>query len=166
METILVTGGAGFIGSHVCETLINLGHKVICVDNFNDYYDPNIKHKNISNLVSSLNQSNFVLYEKDIRDKEALLEIFEKERPNKVIHLAAMAGVRNSLNHPELYFDVNVMGTLKLLELCKKFNIKQFVFGSSSSVYGDNDILPKRENVSDNVCGSMDGSRFSKKRHR
>ena len=139
MTNILVTGGAGFIGSHLCESLISLGHKVICVDNFNDYYNPESKRKNIS-----LMQDNplFVLYEVDTRDKEKLVEIFVKENIQKVIHLAAMAGVRNSIEHPLIYFDVNISGTSNLLELSVKHNVLKFVFGSSSSVYGGSTQLP------------------------
>jgi UDP-glucuronate 4-epimerase len=142
MANILVTGGAGFIGSHLCETLISQGHKVICVDNFNDYYDPKIKHRNIKSFKEN---PLFVLYEADTRDKERLNDIFEKENIQKVVHLAAMAGVRYSIEHPQLYFDVNIIGTSNLLELSVKHNILKFVFGSSSSVYGNNPNLPLNE---------------------
>lgn len=138
---ILVTGGAGFIGSHVCESLLSLGHKVICVDNFNDYYEPSIKRRNISAI---LNNKYFVLYEIDIRNAD-FRRIFITEKIDKVIHLAAMAGIRYSIKHPELYFDVNVVGTLNILKLCVEFNIKQIIFGSSSSVYGNNPFLPLKE---------------------
>jgi len=133
MENILVTGGAGFIGSTLCETLLKSGNKVIVIDNFNDYYDPNIKRENIKKIT----KENFLLYEKDIRDKKALEEIF-KNPIDLVIHLAAMAGVRYSIENPELYYEVNVNGTLNLLEQCRKNNIKRFIFASSSSVYGNN----------------------------
>src|SRR3989338_11184172 len=138
---ILVTGGAGFIGSHVCESLLSLGYKVVCVDNFNNYYSPTMKKKNISEAIK---HKNFVLYELDIRDKN-LREIFIKEKIDRVIHLAAMAGIRYSITYPEIYFDVNVHGTLSLLKLCVEFNIKQIIFGSSSSVYGNNPNLPLKE---------------------
>ena len=138
---ILVTGGAGFIGSHLCETLVGAGHKVICVDNFNDYYNPDRKRRNISALLSN---PLFVLCESDIRDN-GLKDIFIKEKIDKVIHLAAMAGIRYSIRSPGLYFDVNVLGTMALLKLCVEFKIKQFVFCSSSSVYGNNPNLPLNE---------------------
>jgi UDP-glucuronate 4-epimerase len=142
MANILVTGGAGFIGSHLCETLISQGHKVICVDNFNDYYNPQFKHENIKSFKEN---PLFVLYEADTRDKERLSEIFEKENIQKIVHLAAMAGVRYSIKHPKLYFDVNVIGTSNLLELSVKYNVLKFVFGSSSSVYGGSKQLPFTE---------------------
>jgi UDP-glucuronate 4-epimerase len=142
MANILVTGGAGFIGSHLCEALVELGHKVVCVDNFNDYYDPSSKRRNISSLLGN---PMFVLHELDICEKDKMSRVFENEQIQKVIHLAAMAGVRYSLKHPQLYFDVNVTGTLNILDLCVEYNISKIVFGSSSSVYGSNPHLPLKE---------------------
>ncbi len=131
---ILVTGGAGFIGSHVCETLLERGNLVVCVDNFNSYYDPKIKQKNISNIEKN---PYFRVYKIDIANFEAIKTVFEVERPDKVIHLAASAGVRASIDDPFLFNQSNISGTLNLLELSSKFNVKKFIFGSSSSVYGE-----------------------------
>jgi len=139
---ILVTGGAGFIGSHLVGRLLKEGYEVICLDNFNDYYDPQIKRNNIKPF---LREERFDLVEADIRDKDNLKKIFEKYKFQKVIHLAAQAGVRLSLKQPNLYVDVNVNGTLNLLELSKEYKIKNFVFGSSSSVYGATKEIPFSE---------------------
>lgn len=140
---ILVTGGAGFIGSHVCDSLLKRGDFVVCLDNFNDYYDPKFKKENISEY---LHDKTFKLYKKDICDFDSLKNIFEKEKPDKIIHLAARAGVRQSIKSPLIYYETNVKGTLNLLELAKDFKIKNFVFGSSSSVYGDREQGPFSEN--------------------
>jgi UDP-glucuronate 4-epimerase len=139
---ILVTGGAGFIGSHLCERLAKEGHNVICVDNFNDYYNPKRKE---SNLAWLRKQKNFKLYRADIRDQKALEKVFAQNRINKIVHLAAMAGVRPSIENPYIYNDVNLAGTLNLLELAKKHKVKYFIFGSSSSVYGTNKKAPFSE---------------------
>lgn len=142
METILVTGGAGFIGSHLCEKLLELGYRVVCIDNFDDYYELKRKEKN---LGVCLKERGFRLYRADIRDFHKIEEIFEKEGVSRVAHLAAKAGVRASLKNPELYGDVNIHGTANLLELSRKFKIKNFVFSSSSSVYGTNKKVPFSE---------------------
>lgn len=139
---ILVTGGAGFIGSHLIKKLLNKGFSVVCIDNFNDYYDPQIKERNIKPFV---NNPNFKLYREDIRNFEVLSKIFENERIDKIVHLAAMAGVRNSIKYPALYTEVNIPGTVNLLELVKKYKISNFVFASSSSVYGGNKKVPFSE---------------------
>jgi UDP-glucuronate 4-epimerase len=139
---ILVTGGAGFIGSHVCDKLLELGHKVICLDNFNDYYDPKIKKQNISNNFTN---PNFNLEKIDITNFKELEAVFRKYSIKKIIHLAARAGVRPSIKQPMLYFNVNVKGTQNLLELSRINNIKTFIFGSSSSVYGNNKKIPFSE---------------------
>jgi len=139
---ILVTGGAGFIGSNLIEKLLKEGYEVVCLDNFNDYYNPQIKRNNIEPF---LRERNFNLVEADIRDKDTLEKIFEEYKFQKVIHLAAQAGVRLSLKQPNLYIDVNVNGTLNLLELSKEYKIKNFVFGSSSSVYGATKEIPFSE---------------------
>lgn len=139
---ILITGAAGFIGSHLCETLIEK-HKIFGLDNFCDFYNPQIKWNNVSNLQQS---SNFTLLEADIRDENALKEIFSKHEFDLVIHLAAMAGVRPSIENPQLYTEVNINGTVNLLEECKKQNIKKFIFSSSSSIYGNNRKVPFSEN--------------------
>src|SRR3989338_651358 len=140
---VLVTGGAGFIGSHVCDGLLERGDEVICIDDFNDYYDPRIKEENIR---SALQNSKFKLYREDIRDYLLVKKIFAKEIPDKVVHLAARAGVRASIKNHLLYQEVNVKGTLNLLELAKEFRVKNFVFASSSSVYGVNKKMPFAEN--------------------
>ncbi|MBW6515400.1 MAG: GDP-mannose 4,6-dehydratase [Candidatus Cloacimonetes bacterium] len=140
---ILVTGGAGFIGSHLIEKLLKLNHDVICLDNFNDFYDPKIKRNNIENSLQS--NSSFILLEGDIRDKGFLESIFSDNNFDIVVHLAAMAGVRPSIINPELYYDVNLTGTLYLLEKCKERGIKKFIFASSSSVYGNNKKIPFAE---------------------
>jgi UDP-glucuronate 4-epimerase len=134
MKTILVTGGAGFIGSHLVDSLLTGGDKVIVVDDFNDYYSPLRKRNNIS---GHLKNSNFVLVESDIRDLTIFDKIFTTYSVDCVVHLAARAGVRPSLENPTLYYDVNVMGTLNLLESMRKHKVKQLVFASSSSVYGN-----------------------------
>ncbi|MBC8389142.1 MAG: GDP-mannose 4,6-dehydratase [Actinobacteria bacterium] len=143
---ILITGGAGFIGSHLCEKLIDLNHKIICIDNFNNYYNPKIKENNLKNIIDN---KNFNLYRLDILNKEKINKIFSAQKINIIIHLAARAGVRPSLSNALLYEAVNVQGTINLLEACKDYGIKKFIFASSSSVYGDNKKVPFSED--DNV---------------
>jgi len=132
----LVTGCAGFIGSSFTEFLLSKGKAVAGIDNFNDYYDPKFKEENISGLAQD---KNFTLYRADTRDKNALEKIFKENEIEKVVHLAARAGVRASMEQPNLYVDVNVNGTTNLLEAARKHGVKQFVFASSSSVYGLNE---------------------------
>ena len=139
---VLVTGNAGFIGSHLTNTLLKLHYPVIGVDNFNSYYDPLIKEKNIH---SALKNKSFRQYRADILDKKLLEKIFQTHRPQIVVHLAARAGVRPSIDNPELYHQVNVDGTKNLLDLAKKYKIRQFIFTSSSSVYGDQKKVPFSE---------------------
>ncbi len=148
--TVLVTGGAGFIGSHLCEVLLKEGHKVLNIDSFNDFYNPQIKRENVSDTIKTLNEenipeNNYVLYEGDIRDFNFLDKVFSSEKIEVVIHIASYAGVRPSIEKPLLYADVNINGTLNLLELCRKHNIKRFIFASSSSVYGNNEKFPFSE---------------------
>ncbi len=131
---ILVTGGAGFIGSYVAKRLLEKGYSAVIVDNFNEYYDPDLKKRRVKDLLGNLN---FKLYKTDISDYKELEEIFKKENIDTVCHLAAQAGVRYSLEAPFVYEKSNVLGTLNLLELSKEFKVKKFVFASSSSVYGD-----------------------------
>lgn len=142
IKTILVTGGAGFIGSNLIDHLLNLGHRVICLDNFDPFYDCSIKRKNLEVAVQS---QNFVLFEADIRDTVALNNCFMENKIDTVIHLAALAGVRPSIANPKTYFDVNVTGTLNLLEAMKTNGIKKMLFASSSSVYGNNIKVPFSE---------------------
>lgn len=133
-KNILITGGAGFIGSTLCDNLLNRNFNVICLDNFDDFYSETIKRNNISN---ALGHSNFKLIVGDIRNSNLLDKILQENKIEIVVHLAAKAGVRNSLNFPEEYFDVNVNGTLQLLKAMQRNNVKNIVFSSSSSVYGD-----------------------------
>lgn len=155
---VLITGGAGFIGSATARALMERGDTPILIDNFNDYYDPQLKEDRIKIFLKDYKGKparntasdkrtvgGFTLYRGDIRDRAFLEKLFKKERPDKVIHLAAMAGVRNSLKDPALYADVNVMGTTCLLDLAVKYGVKNFLYASSSSVYGNNTKLPFAE---------------------
>ena len=139
---VLVTGGAGFIGSHVAEALLARGDEVICLDNFNDYYDPMAKRRNVAPV---LQHPAYTLYDADVRDTDAVERIFATEQPDKVIHLAAMAGVRYSIERAPLYVAVNVQGTVNLLEAARRHRIRNFVFASTSSVYGRSEHVPFRE---------------------
>jgi UDP-glucuronate 4-epimerase len=138
----LLTGGAGFIGSHLLGQLLNRGARVLCLDDFNDFYDPLLKRRNIENYRRN---DAFQLVEGDIRDTGLLSRIFSDHRITKIVHLAARAGVRPSLDQPLLYEDVNVRGTMNLLEMARQHKVEQFVFASSSSVYGGNTDVPFRE---------------------
>lgn len=140
---ILVTGGAGFIGSMVTERLLDEGHTVIVIDNFDDTYDPKIKERNIRRARE---KKEFLLVRGDIRNIHDLEKCFSNHRIDSVIHLAAKAGVRPSLLYPDIYYDVNVIGTLRLLEVMRKYKVHNFIFGSSSSVYGNNNKVPFAEN--------------------
>jgi len=144
MRTILVTGGAGFIGSHLCEQLLGDGVHVIGLDNFDNFYDPNIKIKNIE-VIAKKFPDLFELVTGDIRNPQHLKEIFKKNKVDFVIHLAARAGVRPSISDPLLYQDVNIRGTNVLLEACKEHGVEHFIFASSSSVYGENQRVPFTE---------------------
>jgi len=138
---ILVTGAAGFIGSSLCERLVDK-HQVIGLDNFCDYYDINIKERNIQNLQKS---DNFSLIRDDIRNRDSIEKIFQENEVDLVVHLAAMAGVRPSIADPDLYTTVNINGTVNLLDACRNNGVKNFVFASSSSVYGNNKKVPFSE---------------------
>jgi len=144
MTKVLITGGAGFIGSHTTEALLARGDEVICLDNFNDYYSPARKHKNAASFEG---YHLYRLYEGDIRDAAMLDALFAAEQPDKVIHIAAMAGVRYSIQHPELYESVNVRGLLNTLEVIRRHEVSNFVFASSSSVYGADSPVPFREDA-------------------
>ncbi|MEX2028590.1 MAG: GDP-mannose 4,6-dehydratase [Candidatus Curtissbacteria bacterium] len=156
---ILITGCAGFIGSNLIDKLLGLDHEICGIDNFNDYYDPAVKNANIS---AALENKNFTLWREDIEDLIRLSEIFEKEKPAIVIHLAARAGVRPSISDPMLYTRVNVGGTINLLKLASDFGIKKFIFGSSSSVYGNSKILPFDEgDLCENIISPYGASKRS-----
>lgn len=142
----LVTGGAGFIGSNLVDRLLSEGHFVVCIDNFDNFYSPSLKWGNIK---SALANKKFSLIEGDIREKKVLHDCFRNNQIDTVIHLAAKAGVRSSIQHQETYYDVNVIGTLKLLEVMQKFNCRKMIFASSSSIYGNNKKIPFSE--TDNV---------------
>lgn len=143
---LLVTGGAGFIGSSLIDELLNQNNYVVCIDNFDDFYNPAIKKNNIEPFK---NNRNFILYEGDIRDKNLLKKIFKEHEIDLVVHLAARAGVRPSISQPELYCDVNINGTLNILESMRLSNVKKMIFASSSSVYGNSFKVPFSE--TDNV---------------
>ncbi len=130
----LVTGGAGFIGSNLVDRLLNNGHDVVVVDNFNDYYDVNIKEKNVR---SNLPNPHYVLYRVDIENKNEIAKIFTEHKFDAVIHLAARAGVRPSLEKPMNYVKTNIIGTVNILECMRECGVKKLVFASSSSVYGN-----------------------------
>lgn len=140
--TILVTGAAGFIGSHVSESLWERGHDLIALDNFNDYYDPRIKRHNVAGL---LRRPRYKLVEGDILDENLLATLFQIHRFDAIVHLAARAGVRPSIAQPLLYEKVNVQGTINLLEMARQHRVPKFIFGSSSSVYGENRKVPFSE---------------------
>lgn len=135
MQNILVTGGSGFIGSHLCEKLLESGYHVINIDNFNEFYDPVIKKNNI---VFALQNSNYKLYVGDINDNQILDTIFKSHNIDTVVHLAALAGVRQSLLNPLSYIDTDIKGTVNILEYCKNYKVSKLIFASSSSVYGKN----------------------------
>jgi UDP-glucuronate 4-epimerase len=143
MRNVLVTGGAGFIGSHLVARLLAEGQwRVTVVDDFNDFYDPALKRRNVE---PHLGREAFALREFDIRDRAALEEVFKETKFDVVVHLAARAGVRPSLAEPVLYTETNIGGTVNLLELARRHGVRQFVFGSSSSVYGENEKVPFAE---------------------
>lgn len=143
MKTILVTGCAGFIGSCLCTRLVKGGKQVVGLDNLNDYYNPSWKLENIKHIR---NHEGFKFIKGDILDEKLLSSLFKKQKIGCVVHLAARAGVRPSIVSPELYEEVNVRGTLNMLEVAKNHKIKKFVFASSSSVYGNVSKVPFSEN--------------------
>lgn len=139
---ILVTGGAGFIGSNLTKELLDEGEEIVCLDDFNDYYSPSFKRSNVKPFEGN---KNYRLYSGDVRDKGIVDKIFQENRISTVIHLAARAGVRASLKDPVLYTDVNLGGTTQLLEKSVRGKVENFVFASTSSAYGDTKIIPFRE---------------------
>jgi UDP-glucuronate 4-epimerase len=139
MRTHVVTGAAGFIGFHVSKYLIARGDRVIGIDSINDYYDPSLKHARLARLTP---EANFEFHHFDVANREALLSLYEKERPERTIHLAAQAGVRYSLQNPYAYADANLAGFLNILEACRHNGAEHLTYASSSSVYGANTKLP------------------------
>jgi UDP-glucuronate 4-epimerase len=153
--TVLVTGGAGFIGSHVVERLLNRGDEVVCLDNFDSFYDPMIKRRNLTPAAS---HPKFHLFEGDIRDRHLLEKLFSDYRVSHVFHAAARAGVRPSIQDPLEYEAVNVQGTIGLLEMASKRKVENFVFASSSSVYGMTPHLPFAEDRPLGIAASPYGA--------
>lgn len=171
---VIITGGAGFIGSHLSEKLLSMGHRTAVIDNFHEFYSYKIKIKNvlestkncellpdfkdilenskikkdeiIKTLCDVTESRKYKLYYSDIRDKESMEKIFLEEKPDIVINLAGLAGVRPSISEPLLYEDVNIKGYMNILETCVKFNVKKFIQASSSSIYGNNKKVPFSEN--------------------
>ena len=142
-KRLLITGAAGFIGSHLVDQLLSTEvEQITVIDDFNNFYDPEIKRANIQHQLSD---RRYKLIEADIRDNAALERVFDENQFDCIVHLAARAGVRPSLSQPQLYNETNINGTLNLLELARKHNLRQFVFGSSSSVYGINSKVPFSE---------------------
>ena len=139
---ILITGGAGFIGSHFVERCLRLGHSVDVVDEFNDFYDPAIKRANVAAFAKDA-----PVHALDIRDADAMLRLVKEGRYDTIVHLAARAGVRPSISDPRLYVETNILGTLNLLEAAKQANVPRFISASSSSVYGVLKTLPFREDL-------------------
>jgi len=137
---ILVTGGAGFIGSHLAEKLVAAGHEVAILDDFNDFYDPAIKQTNIAGFADDVR-----VHHVDLRDRAAVENVFRGEKFGAIAHLAARAGVRPSIAQPKLYYDTNVTGTLHLLEAARASGVERFIFASSSSVYGISKTVPFSE---------------------
>src|SRR5256884_5477600 len=137
---VLVTGGAGFIGSHLVEKLLVSGHEVVILDDFNDYYDPKIKHANIAGFAKDV-----TIHHVDLRDGESVRNVFHREEVDSIAHLAARAGVRPSIQYPRLYYDANVTGTLHLLEAARVTGVERFIFASSSSIYGASKTVPFSE---------------------
>src|SRR4029450_7928059 len=134
---ILVTGGAGFIGSHLAEHLLAARHAVAIIDDFNDFYDPQIKQANIAGFAKDV-----TVHRVDLRDGAAVRNLFHREKFDVIAHLAARAGVRPSIQHPQLYYNTNVSGTLHLLDAACVSGVERFIFASSSSVYGVSKTVP------------------------
>ena len=150
-KTILVTGSAGFIGFHLCRRLLDNGNNVIGIDNINDYYDVHLKEKRLEILNEvELKNNKWKFFKTDLTNKESLLKIFEYYSPKIVVNLAAQAGVRYSLENPSAYINSNIVGFSNILEACKKTEVKNLLYASSSSVYGGNTKIPFSENDSVN----------------
>jgi len=142
---ILLTGAAGFIGSHFAETLLREGHEVVSIDNLNPFYDPAIKERNLREIKKRFGSEQFTDLRGDIRDTDFINDVFKTHHPEEVVHLAAMAGVRPSIADPVTYQEVNIRGTMNLLEAMKKYEVSRMIFASSSSVYGNNPKVPFAE---------------------
>ena len=142
---ILLTGAAGFIGMHCIERLLARGDSVVGVDNLNDYYDVSLKHDRLARIAAHENFSNHVI---SVEDRDAMAELFAAEKPDRVIHLAAQAGVRYSLENPHAYIDANIQGFMNILEGCRHNGVEHLVYASSSSVYGGNELMPFSEHHS------------------
>ena len=147
MKTIIVTGSAGFIGSSLCTKLLERGKKVIGIDNHNDYYDPKVKEARFERLTK---YSNYQHYRVDLSDQKNLEEVFKSCKPQKVVNLAAQAGVRYSIENPLAYISSNIVGFANILENCRQYNIEHLVYASTSSVYGANTKMPFSEHDSAN----------------
>ncbi|HVJ20583.1 MAG TPA: GDP-mannose 4,6-dehydratase [Polyangiaceae bacterium] len=141
-RSVFITGAAGFIGSHVSVALLRQGFRVVGIDNFNDYYSPERKRQNLVEIAAEAPGHTLELIEGDLRDRELTRRLFSENRFDAVVHLAAMAGVRASVENPALYLDVNLNGTLGLLELAREFGRPNFVFASTSSAYGQSKAMP------------------------
>jgi UDP-glucuronate 4-epimerase len=142
-KTILVTGAAGFIGSHTVEALARRGDRVVGLDSFDDYYDQTLKRRNVAEVKSALpTDAALEIVEGDVRDRALVAQLFARHSIDAVVHLAALAGVRASIGQATRYFDVNVSGTISLLDACAERGVPQFVFASTSSVYGNSERLP------------------------
>ncbi|RIN66980.1 NAD-dependent epimerase, partial [Staphylococcus simulans] len=142
---VLITGAAGFIGSHLAKRLISQGHEIIGVDNINDYYEPKLKE----DRLKSIGDNNFTFYKITLEDADKLEEIFKEQHPDVVVNLAAQAGVRYSLENPRAYIDSNIVGFVNILECCRHYDVKHLIYASSSSVYGANTSKPF--STSDNI---------------
>jgi UDP-glucuronate 4-epimerase len=144
MDRILITGGAGFIGSHLAERLLREGKHLAIIDNVDDYYPAEMKHANLEEVKLA---GNFQFFPIDIREGPKLREVFARFQPEAVIHLAARPGVRPSFEQPDLYVSVNALGTIQVLEACRQYQVQRLVFASSSSVYGHSSVAPFREDA-------------------
>jgi UDP-glucuronate 4-epimerase len=151
---ILVTGAAGFIGYHLCRALLSQHHEVSGIDNLNSYYDVKLKEARLANLANEL----FTFHKLDITEAENLFEIIGEIRPEILVHLAAQAGVRHSIRHPQSFIDSNIQGFFNVLEACRKFPVEHLVYASSSSVYGANSPIPFTENARTNQPVSLYGA--------
>src|SRR5699024_6817896 len=159
MKKIIITGAAGFIGSHLSKRLIKEGHEVIGIDNLNDYYDPNLK----KDRLKEIGNQNFTFVETDLENLEKVTETFEIHKPQIVINLAAQAGVRYSLKNPHAYINSNVVGFTNILEACRHNKVEHLIYASSSSVYGANESKPF--STSDNIDHPLSLYAATKKSH-